>query len=101
MDALPSNTSAYFVSRHSRHANNFIPASVAGRYGNGRTGHIQKIRQEFDAGLVRPTVDRRRGQSQFQRIAQFAGDGVFPGPGLNSDREGSTNRRFANRNHEF
>ena len=101
LTALHSNPSAYFFRRHSRHANDLIPAGLAGRYRNGRTGYIQKICQEFDTGRIRPTFDRRRGQSQFQRAAYLPDKGILFGAGLHLDREGNACRRVANRNHGF
>src|SRR5580658_1972808 len=74
---LRAQPSPHFVRRQSRNSNDFVTAGLAGRYGNGRTRYIQKICEEFDARFVGSTIDRRCGQSQFQRIAQFAHDSVL------------------------
>ncbi len=58
--------------------------ALAGGNGNGRPRHLQKFREEFDAGLVGPALDRRRGQRKFKRVAKFPGDRVLPRPGMNA-----------------
>ena len=76
--------------RESRHANDFVAAGLAGRNGNGRSGHLQKFCEEFDAGFVGAAFDGRSGQGDFQRIAEFAGDGVLLRAGMNLDGESDT-----------
>ncbi len=99
--ALHSNPSANFARCHSRDANDFIPAGLAGRYGNGRTGNIQKICEEFDAGLVGSAFGRRRSERKLKRIAEFAGDGILFRARVNLDCEADTCRSVENRNHGF
>src|ERR1700719_2106560 len=101
LTALHSNRSAYFVRRHSRDANDLIPTGLAGRYGNGRARNLQKICEEFDAGLIGPTVDRRRSQSQFKRAAELADICVFLRARVNFDCEATSSRSVANRNQGF
>jgi hypothetical protein len=43
--------------------------------------HIQQICEEFDAGLVGPTIERRRAQGQFQCVADGASNGIPFGAG--------------------
>src|ERR1700722_11915312 len=50
----------------SRNADNFIPASLTGRNGKGRSRHLQKFGEEFNAGVVSSTVDWRRGQRDLE-----------------------------------
>jgi hypothetical protein len=75
-----------FLCRYARYPNDFVPAALAGRNGNGRSRHLQKICEEFDAGLIGFAVDRRRGQGDFERVADLAGDRVLSGSGLQLDR---------------
>src|ERR1700756_1324000 len=72
--ALRCNAFAQFVSRKPRDADDLISAALAGGNGNGRSRHLQKFRKEFDAALVGSAVYGRRGQGDFERIAEFAGD---------------------------
>ena len=84
---LHSQLLPYLFGRHPGHANHFTPAGLAGGNGNGRSRHPQKFREEFDAGLIGPSFDWRCGQRDFQRIAEFACDGVLLGAGMNANRE--------------
>jgi hypothetical protein len=79
-----------FICGQSCNSNNFVPAGFAGRYGNGRTRHLQKICEEFDAGFIGPSVDCRCGQSQFQRVTDHPGNGVLPGAWLHFNCEAYT-----------
>lgn len=62
-----------------------VAAGLAGSNGNGRSRQLQKVCEEFDARIVGFAVGRRRGEGNFDCIAEFAGDGVFPGAGMDSD----------------
>jgi hypothetical protein len=50
-----------FFNRQSSHANYFPAPGLAGSNGNGRSGHLQKFREEFDAGLIGAAFYGRRG----------------------------------------
>src|SRR5208282_1395830 len=76
-DPLPD-----FLRGQPRHSNHFISAARAGRYGNGRTRNLQKIREEFNAGLVGSPFDGRGSQGQFKRVSEFAGNGISLRAGL-------------------
>src|SRR5207244_11330656 len=70
------------LSCHPRNADYLSSAGLAGRYGNGRTWNLQKICEEFDAGLISAAFDRRSHQRELQRLAEFSGDGVLLRAGL-------------------
>src|SRR5258708_23309433 len=74
---LVAQSIANVLGGHPRYANHFIPAGLAGRNGNGRSRHLQKFREEFDAGGIGAAVDRRCGERDFERVADLAGDGVL------------------------
>src|SRR5579871_1087845 len=80
-------TMPYFLRGQSHHANYFIAAAVAGRNGNGRSRHLQKFCEEFDAGLIGSSLDWRRGERELEGIAEFAGDGVLFRARVNFDGE--------------
>jgi hypothetical protein len=88
----------YRLSRHPRHANHCPAATLAGRYGNGGSRNVQKICEEFDAGVIGSSIDRRGGQRQFEGIANFTSEGVLLGSRTNSDRETYAGWGFVNRN---
>src|SRR5271155_2611952 len=99
--ALDPNPSAYFFGREPRDTDNFLAAGLAGGNGNGRSRHHQKFREEFDAGLVGAAIDGWRGQREFERVAEFAGDGIFPGARVDLDCEGYAAGRFLKGNQSF
>ena len=68
-------------------ANDFIPPAQAGRNGNGRSRHLQKFREKFDASVIGAAFQGRRGQRELQRVAQFAGDGILLRPRMHLHRE--------------
>src|SRR5437667_3318815 len=70
-----------------RNADYLSSAGLAGRYGNGRTWNLQKICEEFDAGLISAAFDRRSHQRELQRLAEFSGDGVLLRAGLDFNGE--------------
>ncbi len=72
------------------HANHFIPAGMTGRNGNGRSRHLQKFCEEFDASLIGSAFDWRCRQREFQRFADHTGDSVFLGARVDSNGEGDT-----------
>jgi len=51
--------------------------------------------------VVGTAVERGRGQSDFQGIAQFAGDRVFLGAGMDSYREADALVGFVDRKHRI
>ena len=77
----------YFFSGQPRHSNHFIATALARRNTNGGAGYIQNFRKEFNAGIVGPSIKRRGGQSDFQRISKLAGDGILLGTRMDLDRE--------------
>lgn len=87
----------YFHHRKPRHSNHLPAATLAGRYGNGRTRNLQKICKEIDAGFVGPAIDGRRGQRQFDCIANFASDCVLFCSRMNLHGEGHAGGCFMNR----
>src|ERR1700692_1566393 len=99
MPALHCDALAQFVGRKPRDADDFIPAALAGGNGNGRSRHLQKFGEEFDASLIGSAVYGRRGQRDFERIAEFAGDGVLLGARMDFHRESYTATRNLKRNH--
>lgn len=42
--------------------------------------------QKFDAGFMGAAFQRRSSQRQFQRLAEFSGDGILLGPRMNLER---------------
>src|SRR5579863_6732786 len=50
---------SYFFGTQPSHSNHFIATALAGRNGNGITRNPQKFCKEFDAGFIRPAVNRR------------------------------------------
>src|SRR6266852_501744 len=54
---LFSNALPDFFSRESRDSDHFLAAGLAGSNGNGRTRHLQKFCEEFDAGLIGTAFD--------------------------------------------
>lgn len=87
---LVQHSTAHVFGRHSRHADNFIAAALAGRNGNGRSRHLQKFCEKLDAGFVGSAFDRRGGEREFERIADFACDRILFGARMNSDRKRDT-----------
>jgi hypothetical protein len=85
---LCSHPLPYLLRRQPGNADDFIPAGLAGGYGNGRSRHLQKFGKEFDAGVVGSTVDRSAGQGDFERLAEFAGDRVLLRAGMDFDGKG-------------
>jgi hypothetical protein len=77
-----------FFWRYPSHTNHFPVATLAGRYGNGGARNLQEIREEFDAGFIRPAIDRRRGYRELESIANFTGDGILPGTRMDFHGEG-------------
>jgi hypothetical protein len=59
--ALHSDPYAHFFSRKSGHTNHFVASGLAGGNGNGRSWHLQKFREEFDAGFISSAFHGRRG----------------------------------------
>ena len=100
MPALHCNAFAQFVRRKPRDADDFIPAALAGGNGNGRSRHLQKFGEEFDASLICPAFDRRCGQGDFKGVAKFAGDGILLRTRMNSHRETDTVVGFMDCEHE-
>jgi hypothetical protein len=96
---VPGEPLSDFVCSQSGDTNYFLPAVLTGSYGNGSAGHLQEFRQELDAGFVGSAFDRRRRQRQFDRIANFAGDGILFGAGVDFDGEGGAKRSVANLDH--
>ena len=86
---------------HSRNADDFIPASLTGRNGNGRTRHLQKFRQEFNAGLVGSTLDGRSGERDFERIADLASDAGLLSAWMNFHGETYSIAVVANPKHDL
>ena len=62
---------------------------MAGRYGNGGARKLQKVCEEFDAGLVGATFDGWSSECEFERVTDLAGDGVPLSARMNFDGEGS------------
>src|SRR5208337_2721879 len=75
-----------FFGRQAGYADHFIPAGLAGCNSNGGTRYLQKFCEKIYARVVGFAVDWRGGQGQFQRVAYFAGDGVFPGARVDFER---------------
>ena len=80
-------------------ANDFVAAVFAGRNSNGGTRNLQKICQEFNAGLVGAAVEGRSRQRQFKRTANLAGNGVLLGARLHLDGEPYAAWAFVEGNH--
>jgi len=87
------------LASHSRDTNDFIPAALAGRNGNGTSRHLQKFRKEFDASFVGPPLNRRSGQRNFQRIPHLASDPILLRPRMHLDRKRRPVAGLTNRNH--
>ena len=79
-----------FLGGKSNDPNYFSAAAVAGRYGNGGARKLQKICEEFDAGLICAAFDWRGGKREFDRVAKLTGDGVLSGTRVHFDGEGCT-----------
>ena len=101
MPALHCNAFAQFVRRKPRDADDFIPAALAGGNGNGRSRHLQKFREEFDAGLVGSIIYRRTGQRNFERIANLAVESILFGPRMNSYGKRYSAARNPKRDHGY
>ena len=95
---LRPNPHPDFLSRKPCNTNHFVTIALAGGNGNGRSRNLQKIRKEFDAGLVGAPIDGRRGKGEFKRIAKFAGDSTFLCARVNSDRESGARYGLMNSN---
>ena len=83
----PRDLVFFSQSTQPRNADYLSSAGLAGRYGNGRTWNLQKICEEFDAGLISAAFDRRSHQRELQRLAEFSGDGVLLRAGLDFNGE--------------
>ena len=88
--------SPYFFHRQTHHPDHFIPAGLAGCNSNGGTRYLQKFCEKIDAGFVGFAVDGRSGQGQFQRVANFAGDGILLRSRMDFDCEGGSVGRILN-----
>jgi hypothetical protein len=99
--ALDCDASAYFIRRYSRDANDFIPASLAGRYGNGGTRNLQNICEEFNARLIRSAVSGGRRQGQFHCAADLSDKRILFSTWLHPDSEGRACGCVPNRNHKL
>jgi hypothetical protein len=62
---------ANFVGRQSYHPNDFITIVLTGSNTNRRAGHLQKFCEEFNAGFIGTSFNRRCGQGKFQCIPDF------------------------------
>jgi hypothetical protein len=73
---------------------NFISAGFAAGYGNGGAWNFKQLSEEFNHRLVGPAFDRRRGQSEFERIAKCSRDRVLACTRLDLDRKADPFRSF-------
>src|SRR5215471_19066231 len=89
----------YLLGGQSHHADDFIPAAVAGRNGNGRSRHLQKLCEEFDAGLIGAALNGRHGEREFNCVSQFPSDRALFRVRMNSDSEGNTPVAVLDGNH--
>jgi hypothetical protein len=99
--ALQSNSPAYLFRRLSDHANQFSSARLSGGNGNGRSWRVQKFGKELDACFVGFAINGRRGERNFERVAEYTGDGIFPGAGMDLDGKGHATARLLDGNQEF
>lgn len=72
---------------------------LAGSNSNGGARHVQKICQEFNAGLVGLSLDGRRGQRDLENISELTSDGILPGAWVDLDGEGDSGSIFMDWNH--
>src|SRR5579872_4901796 len=96
-----TQTIANILPSHSHHAHDLIPAGLASGNGNGRSRHLQKFREEFNAGPVRSSLDRRSSKRNLQRVAEFAGNRVLLRTWMNLDRKANSTVGFVKGNHAF
>src|SRR5579872_321263 len=96
-----TQTIANILPSHSHHAHDLIPAGLASGNGNGRSRHLQKFREEFNAGPVRSSLDRRSSKRNLQRVAEFAGNRVLLRTWMNLDRKANSTVGFMKGNHAF
>src|SRR5215469_13639304 len=80
----------YFFRSQPDDANHLIAAGLAGSNSNGGARHLQKFCEEFDTGLVGFTIDRGRGERDFEYVAERADHRILSGARLHFDREGYT-----------
>src|SRR5258706_2446242 len=88
-----AKTSSYLLTGQACHRDNLMPAGLAGSNSNGRTRHIQKFREEIDAGRVSLAVYGRGSEREFERIADLTGDCVFFCARMDFDCEGHSGGR--------
>src|SRR5690348_7983323 len=77
-------------------ANGLEAAASAGSYRNGGARDFQKIGKEINAAFIGAAFDWGRGEREFEGLAEFAGDGVLFGAGMNFDLERNAARILAN-----
>jgi hypothetical protein len=99
-DSLRFKPPAQFFRRQSSNPNQFSAAGLAGRYGNGRAGHSKKICEKFDAGLIRPSIERRRSHRQFQGITDDSSNRILLRVRMYLNHENGPSNSIADWNHE-
>ena len=64
-------------------------------------GTFKSFAKKFDAGLIGAAFHGWRGQGNFERVAEFARDRIFPRTGMDFDRKRHSAIRLPDGNHEF
>src|SRR5438270_13444343 len=75
---------ALFYSRpvHAGNSHYFISAAFTAGYANGGTRNLKQINKEFNHSLVGAALNERRGEREFQRVANSSGNGALAPAGM-------------------